>query len=145
MGASALRSRLSQVDQLQPRAGKPRVGGQHVGAVIGFADGLGRRRFADQHLVGAHLDAPLGDAVAGGRVALRVQIDDQDLFAQRGHTGREIDGGGGLAHAALLICHCYDLTHRILPLCGMFHVEHSLSRYALYYNPFQEERQTFRP
>lgn len=100
---------------------------------------------SDQHLVCTHLDAPLGDAVAGGGVALGVQIHDQNLFAQRGHTGREVDGGGGLAHTALLICHCYDLTHGILPLCGMFHVEHSLFHYALYYNPFTAERQTFRP
>src|SRR5699024_12058045 len=55
--------------------------------------------------------------------------DLQNLFAQRGHTGREVDGGGGLAHTALLICHCYDLTHGILPLCGVFHVEHSLFHY----------------
>jgi hypothetical protein len=43
------------------------------------------------------------DAKASRRVALRVEIDDQHMLAGRGHGRAEIDGGGGLANAALLV------------------------------------------
>ena len=44
-----------------------------------------------------------GDADAGRGVALRVEVEDQHLLADGGQRGAEVDGGGGLADAALLV------------------------------------------
>ena len=45
----------------------------------------------------------LVDADAGGRVALWIDIDDEDALAQRGERGAEVDGGRALADAAFLV------------------------------------------
>jgi hypothetical protein len=37
--------------------------------------------------------------------ALRVEVDEQHLAAELGQRGTEVDGGRGLAHAALLVAH----------------------------------------
>src|SRR5438477_4980925 len=66
-------------------------------------DGIAKRRFADQHVVGRAAPVATVDAKTSGGVALRIEIDDQHAFADRGECGTEIDGGGGLAYAALLI------------------------------------------
>ena len=42
-------------------------------------------------------------AEAGGRVRLRVEVDDEHLLAGVGEAGGEIDGGRRLPHAALLV------------------------------------------
>ena len=57
-----------------------------------------------------------GDAIRRCGVALRVQIDDEDLFAECRHTGAQVDGGGGFANAALLVCYCDDFCHAVPPL-----------------------------
>ncbi len=44
-----------------------------------------------------------GDAQARRGVALRVGVDQQHALADGGQGGAEVDGGGGLAHAALLV------------------------------------------
>ena len=105
-----------QVDHFQAGTGQTGVGADHIGAELGLADCLCGGRLADEHLVGAALHAPLGDAVAGGGVALGVQIHDQDLLAQRRHTGTQVDGGGCFANAALLVCYCDDFCHAVPPL-----------------------------
>ena len=46
------------------------------------------------------------------RVALRVEVDEQRAVARLGDAGGQVDGGGGLAHAALLVCHRIDGRHR---------------------------------
>ena len=46
--------------------------------------------------------API-DAETRRGIALRIEIDDQNIFADRGERGAEIDGGRGLTDAALLI------------------------------------------
>ena len=58
----------------------------------------------------AHQDVVDGVAVivalhaeAGGGVGLGVAIDQEDFEAFEGQGGAEIDGGGGFAHATLLI------------------------------------------
>lgn len=38
-------------------------------------------------------------------IALRIKVDDQYLLANGREGCREIDGGRGLAHAALLVRH----------------------------------------
>ena len=58
---------------------------------------------ADQDIIGREpAGAPL-DAEPGRGVALRVEIDDQDVFADRRERGAEIDSRGRFSHAAFLI------------------------------------------
>src|SRR5262249_27347773 len=49
------------------------------------------------------LEVPRVHADAGGGVALRIEIDDQDPVVELGQPGTEVDGGRGLADAALLV------------------------------------------
>ena len=109
-----------QVDHFQAGTGQTGVGTDHIGAELGFADGLGGGGPANEHLVGAALHAPLGDAVAGGGVALGVQVHDEHLFAQSRHAGGQVDGGRGLADAAFLVCDCYNFCHAHFFLPGNF-------------------------
>ena len=69
-------------------------GGEHGGTQAGLAD---------QNVVGREPPAGAVDAEAGGGIALGVEIDDQNPFADRGERGAEIDGGRGLADAPLLV------------------------------------------
>jgi hypothetical protein len=48
------------------------------------------------------------DAERRGRVALRVEVDDQHAQTADGERGGEVHRGGGLAHAALLVRHDHD-------------------------------------
>ena len=66
-------------------------------------DRFAQRRFADQHVIGRAAAVAAVDAEAGRGVALRIEIDDQHALADRGERGAEIDRGGGLADAALLV------------------------------------------
>src|SRR6478672_6168879 len=64
---------------------------------------IAQRRFADQDIVGrAAAVAPI-DAEPGRGIALRIQVDDQHALADRCERGAEIDRGGCLADAALLV------------------------------------------
>ena len=45
----------------------------------------------------------LFDAQTAGRVGLRIQIGEQNSFANRRETSSQIDGGGGFSHSALLV------------------------------------------
>src|SRR5262249_57425574 len=54
-----------------------------------------------QHIEGR--DRALVDAETRARVALRVEVDDEHALADRCERGAEIDGGRGLADAALLV------------------------------------------
>ena len=60
-------------------------------------------RFADQHVIGRARAIAAVDAETGRGVALRIEIDDQHALADRGQRGAEVDRGGGLADAALLV------------------------------------------
>ena len=64
----------------------------------------------------------------GGGVALRVEIYDKHLFAQRRYAGRKVDSGGGFAHSALLVCDRYNFCHALFFLPGkdLFHMEHAV-------------------
>jgi hypothetical protein len=68
-------------------------------------DGVAQGRLAGQHVIGRVTPAAAIDAETGGRVALRIKIDDQHILADGGERRAEIDRGGGLADAALLIGH----------------------------------------
>ena len=60
-------------------------------------------RPVDQHVVDrGHLGVVV-DAEGGAGIALRVEIDDEDLQAGLRHGGRHVDGGRRLADSALLV------------------------------------------
>ena len=117
-----------QVDHFQTGTGQTGVGADDIGAVLGVPDGLRRRCPADEHLISARFHAALWDAIAGGGVALRVEIYDKHLFAQCRYAGRKVDGGGGFAHSALLVCDRYNFCHALFFLPGkdLFHMEHAV-------------------
>ena len=117
-----------QVDHFQAGTGQTGVGADDIGAVLGVPDGLCRRCLADEHLISARLHTALWDAIAGGGVALRVEIYDKHLFAQCRYSGRKVDGGGGFAHSALLVCDRYNFCHALFFLPGkdLFHMEHAV-------------------
>src|SRR5205809_4359337 len=50
-----------------------------------------------------------------GRIALRVNIDEQHFAARGGEVGRKIDCSGGLTNSPLLIRDCVYSRHRLLP------------------------------
>ena len=64
---------------------------------------LAQRRLADQHVIGRAAAAAAIDAETGGGIALRIEIDNQHALANRSECGTEIDRGGGLADATLLV------------------------------------------
>ena len=69
----------------------------------GRQDGIAQPRLADQHVIGRVAPVAAVDAEPGRGIALRIEIDDQHPLADRGQRGAEIDRGGGLADAALLV------------------------------------------
>jgi len=64
---------------------------------------VAHRRGAGQHVVSRGAARLALDAEPGRGVALRIEIDDQHVFADGGERGAEIDRGRGLADAALLV------------------------------------------
>jgi hypothetical protein len=56
-----------------------------------------------QDIVGGNFAAGAVDSKARGGIALRIEIDDEHFFSDRGERGSEIDGGRGLADPAFLI------------------------------------------
>ena len=49
---------------------------------------------------------------AAGGVALRVEIDKENLLAGFCQVSAEVDSRGGLPDSSLLVCKNYDLCHR---------------------------------
>ena len=73
---------------------------------------VGRRLDRRQRVVdgaGGRGETLLADAA--GEVALRIDVDEQHAPLGDGEGGREVDGGGGFAHAALLVRDGYDPSH----------------------------------
>ena len=66
-------------------------------------DAIVERRVVHDHVVDRALDVAVADPEPGGRVALRVEVDHQDPVADLRERGAEVDGGGRLADAALLV------------------------------------------
>src|SRR6266850_3910357 len=83
---------------------QPRHRGRHYG--------VAQRRLTDQHVIGRAAAVAAIDTESGGRVALRIEIDDQHAFADRGQRRAEIDRGGGLADTAFLIRQRQDARMR---------------------------------
>jgi len=69
----------------------------------GFMDRVADRDLAGEDVVGRMAPALAVDPEAGRGIALRIEIDNQDVFADGRERGAEIDGGRGLADAPLLV------------------------------------------
>ena len=72
-----------------------------------------QRGLADQHVIGGAPTALAVDAEAGGRVALRIEIDDKGRTPASRQQRREIQRGRGFTNPALLIKNDY-FCHRLL-------------------------------
>ena len=80
--------------------------------------GLGGGDVARQHLVQPRA-VVARQPEPGGRVALRVRVDEQRLVAGLGDAGRHVDGGGGLAHPALLVRDRVNGAHDAFEISGL--------------------------
>ena len=114
-----------QADHLDAGAGQALAGGQHV-AVPGGYHPLGGFHAVDEDVVD-----PLGQgfvhAHAGGGVGLWVKVTQQHPQALFLQGGGEIDAGGSLAYAALLIDDRYDFCHRDTSETGeLFSPDHAI-------------------
>ena len=99
-------------DQLHLGAGQLAVRADDVVAALrARLARLGDRRVLEQDVVDAQVEGALVDAGAHGRVALRIEVDDQGAPAELGETGGQVHGGRGLADAALLVGDAED-SHR---------------------------------
>jgi hypothetical protein len=80
---------------------------------------VGRRILAGQCLVdgGARLRLPF-EANAAGRIALRVDVNQQCWVTGCGQARSDVDGSGRFADAALLVCDRYNLCLQHLSRCG---------------------------
>ncbi|MNV43341.1 hypothetical protein D3C71_1350520 [compost metagenome] len=79
--------------------------------MLGVMHGLGQVAFPDQQVVDRVLELVLVHTAAHGGVALRIEVDQQHTTFGRGQRCGEIDTGGGLAHATLLVRDCEYLSH----------------------------------
>ena len=103
---------LVQSDQLDLGAGQLAIRAQHaVAAGLGVDGSFGNGRLAEQHVVDAECELALVDARTHGRIALRVEVDQQHALTDPGQSGGQVDAGGGLADAALLVGNAKDLGH----------------------------------
>ena len=66
-------------------------------------DDLGERLPVHQNVVDAGHLGVMVDPEGRARIALRVKVDDEDLETGLSQRGGDVDGGGGLADAALLV------------------------------------------
>jgi hypothetical protein len=111
--AALLHLHLEQGDL---RGGEVAVGRQQlVAAVLGELHGLAEIAFADQHVVDRVFQAVLVDAAAHGRVALRVEVDQQHPALGRHQRGGQVDARRGLAHPAFLVGDREYLGHLLSP------------------------------
>ena len=107
-------------DELHARSGQIGGGGDHVG-VFGFHNGLAGGGFLDEHGIAGVLHLSLVDAEAGGGVGLGVEVAHQHPQPQLRQRRGQIDGGGGLAHAALLVHNGNYCAHFLSPFLWYAH------------------------
>jgi len=90
-------------------------------------DAILERNVVEENVVHRGLQRPGVDAQTGAGIPLRIEIDDEGAITEIGQAGTQVDGGGRLAHAALLVGHRDD--PRKLPYVGgrWSHVDHPLS------------------
>jgi len=106
-----------EADHLDLGAGEVAVGGDDREPLDGGLQDEGRDVAVDLGGGEGGIDGAVGgdlvaDADAAGHVGLGVHVDEEDLAVGEGKRGRQVDGGGGFAHAALLVGDSDDPSHR---------------------------------
>ena len=106
-GKRRLQARFAvlHIDHFDFGAGQFAVGRHHVVVAAGrtLTRDLPMSASPEQHVVDRARQRALVDAAAHGRVALRIEIDQQYALLRRRQAGGKIDAGGGLADAAFLV------------------------------------------
>ena len=82
-----------------------------VVAVLDVEYSLIQRRLTHDDVVAAALQGVLVNATSHGRIALRIQIDEQDAAVVHRQRRREVDAGGRLSNPTFLIGYGDDLGH----------------------------------
>ena len=91
-------------DQLDLGAREVDGGGEHEEVLEARGlDAVEGGGVGHDHVVDRGLHVAVVDPEAGRRVALRVEVDHEHAVARFGERGAQVDGGGGLAHPALLV------------------------------------------
>ena len=101
------------LDHLDFRAHEVDVGGNHVEVLqLRLDEGVLRGDVPPDDLIqGAFLVVVRGEVQAGGRVGLRVRVDDEHFLLQDREGCGQVDGRRGLAHAAFLVRYGDDFSH----------------------------------
>ena len=76
-----------------------------------FDNQVFERDFVEEAIIKGAPRGVLGKSKAAGGIGLRVAIDDERPHVVRRQRRAQIDGGGGLPHAALLVCDRDDSAH----------------------------------
>src|SRR5262249_50217367 len=105
------------VDQLDLCAGQVwRRGDDLEEPELGGMDEIGQRTVSEEGVVhGPVEDISLQAETASG-VSLGIHVDQEDLPLRRRETRGEVDGGGRLSHAALLVGDADDTPHGCPPV-----------------------------
>ena len=92
------------VEELDLRPRKIQIG-RDEGEILkgGLHDAFRRVRAVDENVVGGFGGGFLRDPDAARGVALRVDVDEEDAEPALGGAARDVDAGGGLSHASLLV------------------------------------------
>src|SRR5690606_28961521 len=106
---------LGTVDQLDLRADQVAARGRDVEEreVEAADEDLLERQSLDHDVVHGRVHVRALDADPAGRVALGVHVDDERAPLGDGQAGTQIDGGRGLADAALLVRYGNDAGHAL--------------------------------
>src|SRR5690606_15548986 len=80
-------------------------------AELGGVDELGDRAAIEEGVVDGAVEVIAAEAETAAGVALRIHVDEQGAALRRGEARGQVDGGGRLAHAALLIGDTDDAGH----------------------------------
>ena len=91
-------------DQLDLDAGQVDGGGRHEEVLDARGlDAVLQRLVPHDHVVHGELEVPCFHAQPRGGIALGVEVDHQHPVVELGQSGAQVDGGRGLADAALLV------------------------------------------
>jgi hypothetical protein len=109
-------------DQLDLGPGEVNSRGDRGHAGDAGADArIGQRDAVAQAIVRRHGVRRSVHADAARGVALGIHVNEEDLAIERGEAGAEVDGGGRLADATLLIHYCDDEAHSVRNLARFGH------------------------
>lgn len=83
-------------------------------------------------------------ADANRQAGLAVQVNEQHLLPSRCQRSAQVVGGGGLRHAAFLVCDCNDFHCASLPVYKLFRLLMPFNLYTLYhvFTLYQEKRRS---